>query len=252
MILSQGKSSGTQGGISDAINAPRTHISLTSCSYSDIARLVAPRLRAAGLPGFADALDHEDGIKLDGMELSGLVTAELVAASPLGSVAAGDRAKLSLFARQIRLLRRANLLPLLQSEDDDDAQLVTFPTSAPGLRVCAEDPTVALAAIAAERDSKGVGPALHVHKLELGVDLPSGEVPAPDGYIRVVCISDTHGRHEKMTHAIPCGDVLIHAGDFTNTGRMKNTARFCEWFAAMPHPHKILIAGNRKYDFSSL
>lgn len=36
--------------------------------------------------------------------------------------------------------------------------------------------------------------------------------------MRVVCISDTHSQHNSMTNAIPDGDVLVHAGDFTNTG----------------------------------
>ena len=39
---------------------------------------------------------------------------------------------------------------------------------------------------------------------------------APDS-TRFVCISDTHGRHAGIKH-IPPGDVLIHAGDFTDTG----------------------------------
>jgi len=40
--------------------------------------------------------------------------------------------------------------------------------------------------------------------------------PLPPG-VRLVLISDTHSRHEDM-HPLPEGDVLIHAGDFTNTG----------------------------------
>ena len=35
--------------------------------------------------------------------------------------------------------------------------------------------------------------------------------------VRVVCISDTHGKHRGCS-AVPNGDVLIHGGDFTNTG----------------------------------
>lgn len=38
--------------------------------------------------------------------------------------------------------------------------------------------------------------------------------------MRVVCISDTHGLHDELQAArrIPDGDVLVHAGDFTDTG----------------------------------
>ncbi len=40
--------------------------------------------------------------------------------------------------------------------------------------------------------------------------------------IRVVCISDTHNQHQKLT--IPDGDILIHGGDFTNFGRVEGTS----------------------------
>jgi len=59
---------------------------------------------------------------------------------------------------------------------------------------------------------------------------------------RLVCISDTHNLHEKLE--LPEGDVLIHAGDFSMLGHVKETIRFIRWFAEQPHKHKILIAGN--------
>lgn len=34
--------------------------------------------------------------------------------------------------------------------------------------------------------------------------------------LRCVCISDTHGLHRGV--AVPNGDLLIHCGDFTDTG----------------------------------
>ena len=45
--------------------------------------------------------------------------------------------------------------------------------------------------------------------------------PRRDGCMRVVCVSDTHGLHAKdsaTTLALPPGDVLVHAGDFSNVG----------------------------------
>jgi hypothetical protein len=39
--------------------------------------------------------------------------------------------------------------------------------------------------------------------------------------IRVVCISDTHTKHEQIT--VPPGDVLIHAGDATIVGDVDET-----------------------------
>lgn len=60
---------------------------------------------------------------------------------------------------------------------------------------------------------------------------------------RVVTISDTHGKHAAIP-PLPAGDVLIHAGDFTNTGEMGQIADFMNWFSAQPHRYKIFIAGN--------
>ena len=37
--------------------------------------------------------------------------------------------------------------------------------------------------------------------------------------MRIVCISDTHGR--PMMHPIPEGDILVHAGDLTMSGTMR-------------------------------
>ena len=62
--------------------------------------------------------------------------------------------------------------------------------------------------------------------------------------MRIICISDTHNQHEKL--AIPEGDVLIHAGDWTGTGTLKQVISFIRWFANQPHKHKILIAGNHE------
>jgi len=43
---------------------------------------------------------------------------------------------------------------------------------------------------------------------------------------------------------IPDGDVIIHAGDFTNRGGIGEIASFAKWYGELPHSHKILIAGN--------
>ena len=63
-----------------------------------------------------------------------------------------------------------------------------------------------------------------------------------EGDIRVVCISDTHMKHEKLQ--IPDGDILVHTGDFSSLGRWDDIKRFADWFATRPHQHKIVIAGN--------
>lgn len=58
--------------------------------------------------------------------------------------------------------------------------------------------------------------------------------------INVVCISDTHAKTKK----IPLGDLLIHAGDFTNAGTPKDIQAQIDWLNSLPHKHKVCIAGN--------
>ena len=48
--------------------------------------------------------------------------------------------------------------------------------------------------------------------------------------MRIVCISDTHGLHNRITNPIPKGDVLVHAGDCTNRGREKEIEEFVYWY----------------------
>lgn len=64
---------------------------------------------------------------------------------------------------------------------------------------------------------------------------------------RVVCISDTHERHEEI--ALPAGDLLICAGDITANGRLTSLERFARWMNRQPHRHKVLIAGNHDFCF---
>lgn len=58
--------------------------------------------------------------------------------------------------------------------------------------------------------------------------------------MRLVCISDTHNHQIE----IPPGDILIHAGDATNTGTIDELQDFFIWFSSLPHEHKIFVAGN--------
>jgi len=43
---------------------------------------------------------------------------------------------------------------------------------------------------------------------------------------------------------IPDGDVLVHAGDLTRRGRLSEVEALDAFLAGLPHPHKIVIAGN--------
>jgi hypothetical protein len=40
-----------------------------------------------------------------------------------------------------------------------------------------------------------------------------------EGVVRLVLISDTHNKHRQLV--MPAGDLLIHAGDFTERGRAR-------------------------------
>lgn len=70
--------------------------------------------------------------------------------------------------------------------------------------------------------------------------------------IRLVIISDTHGKHSQIKHALgdmPEGDILIHGGDVSNVGDLWDIERFINWFVSQPYDHKVFIAGNHDFGF---
>lgn len=60
--------------------------------------------------------------------------------------------------------------------------------------------------------------------------------------MRIVCISDTHNKLNKIK--IPDGDVLIHAGDATSRGYTHELEDFNKKMGRLPHTTKIFIPGN--------
>ncbi len=62
---------------------------------------------------------------------------------------------------------------------------------------------------------------------------------------RIVAIADTHNEHARL--AVPDGDVLIHAGDLTGRGTLPELERVADWLRSLPHPHKVVIAGNHDF-----
>lgn len=60
--------------------------------------------------------------------------------------------------------------------------------------------------------------------------------------LKWVAISDTHTIHEQVI--IPECDVLVHAGDFSSTGRPFEVESFLKWFNKQPATYKICISGN--------
>ena len=71
------------------------------------------------------------------------------------------------------------------------------------------------------------------------------ETASKEDVIRVVCVSDTHNQISKVTHNFPDGDILIHAGDFSEAGHISEVKAFNEWLGSLPHKHKIVIAGKQ-------
>ncbi len=65
--------------------------------------------------------------------------------------------------------------------------------------------------------------------------------------MRIVALADTHSFHRQVN--VPDGDILIFAGDVTMRGNRKELKDFAEWANELPHPHKIVIAGNHDFCF---
>lgn len=61
--------------------------------------------------------------------------------------------------------------------------------------------------------------------------------------MRILHISDTHGRHGEL-HDLPEADVVVHSGDFTFAGSEAEAYDFMNWLCDLPYRHKIFIAGN--------
>ena len=55
--------------------------------------------------------------------------------------------------------------------------------------------------------------------------------------------------HISFFRKIPAGDILIHAGDFTRCGNLKEVREFNTWIGTLPHKYKVVIAGNHELSF---
>lgn len=61
--------------------------------------------------------------------------------------------------------------------------------------------------------------------------------------MKIVHISDTHGKHRELTN-LPDADMIIHSGDFTFAGTDNEAIDFMDWYCDLPYMYKIFIAGN--------
>jgi Icc-related predicted phosphoesterase len=68
--------------------------------------------------------------------------------------------------------------------------------------------------------------------------------------VRIVCISDTHRLHKKLS--IPECDVLVHAGDIGVEDNIKHLIDFNTWLESLDYiPHKVVIPGNHDLEVES-
>ena len=67
--------------------------------------------------------------------------------------------------------------------------------------------------------------------------------------MKIITISDTHGKHNYFSDKLPEGDIIIHAGDSTPRGSQEDIEEFLRWFGDLEYDMKILIAGNHDWDF---
>jgi len=58
-------------------------------------------------------------------------------------------------------------------------------------------------------------------------------------------MADTHGFHADLS--VPDGDVLVHAGDMTRGGSLDELREVGAFLSALPHRHKIVVAGNHDW-----
>jgi len=67
--------------------------------------------------------------------------------------------------------------------------------------------------------------------------------------MRIVAVADTHTFHADLP-AVPDGDVFVHAGDLCRFGDLAELRAAAAWLRALPHPHKIVVAGNHDWCFA--
>ena len=116
------------------------------------------------------------------------------------------------------------------------------------------EPALTKAEWIAFRDEHAANPTkawdiLKVRQAVKSVSATKATDPVPPGHVRLVCISDTHGLTDGMV--LPHGDILVHAGDFSNVGSRQDVVKFNDFLSKQPHKHKIVIAGNHDVSFDA-
>lgn len=66
---------------------------------------------------------------------------------------------------------------------------------------------------------------------------------------KIDLISDTHNKHNQLNGFLEGGELLIHAGDISGRGTLKEIESFVSWYESLDFEHKIFIAGNHDFLF---
>lgn len=91
---------------------------------------------------------------------------------------------------------------------------------------------------------------LFLHRLLLRFRGAPYRAPPAQLPITVTCISDTHSKYAKVP---PAGELLIHAGDLTNTGTLNSVQQTVDWLKSLQKPwpgsrdgyrYIVVICGN--------
>eukprot|EP00928_Gymnodinium_smaydae_P025820 TRINITY_DN2045_c0_g4_i1.p1 TRINITY_DN2045_c0_g4~~TRINITY_DN2045_c0_g4_i1.p1 ORF type:complete len:533 (-),score=33.42 TRINITY_DN2045_c0_g4_i1:105-1703(-) len=73
----------------------------------------------------------------------------------------------------------------------------------------------------------------------------------PEEVVRILHVSDTHSLHWEIErfHPMPAADILIHTGDMSNYGNVREMASFNDWLGRVKHryPHIFVITGNHDW-----
>jgi Icc-related predicted phosphoesterase len=64
-------------------------------------------------------------------------------------------------------------------------------------------------------------------------------------HLLIDCIADTHNTHHKVN--LPGGNILIHAGDSTLSGKIQEAIPFLDWFMDQNYQYRVLIPGNHDF-----
>lgn len=68
--------------------------------------------------------------------------------------------------------------------------------------------------------------------------------------MKLVFISDTHGKHHWIDNVPEC-DILFHCGDMSNRGEYSIYENLNTWLKRVPAKHVVLVPGNHDLTFES-